>query len=134
MSRLARRGATFGIPALVAGIIAAPLVLDIVGSSYATDGVGLLRLILVAVIPEAVVIAWMSVQRVHQNTGRILLVQGLLTSAVIGSTAVIMGMHGSLTMIGVAFLASQALAAALVSADLLRAVRPGAAPEPAVAA
>jgi O-antigen/teichoic acid export membrane protein len=84
---LIRRVMFVGLPVLGVAFVFAPFGLCLLGPRYAETGTGLLRCILFASACRMLVIVWMSVQRVAQNTGRVLLVQTVTTACLILAAA-----------------------------------------------
>jgi O-antigen/teichoic acid export membrane protein len=110
---LARRSAirctVVGLPALVVAVIIAPEVLRVFGGSYAAHGTEVLRLMLIAVIPQIAVGLVMAVQRVRGRAGWVLKVQFAVACIAIGLALPCMRSWG-LAGIGWAWLAAQSVA------------------------
>jgi O-antigen/teichoic acid export membrane protein len=121
LRRLFAKGALLSAPLLVGALVLAPAALDVLGSGYSEEGSGLLRLLLLGLIGRAVVVAWMSVNRVWRRTQRVLLVQLALTGSMVGGTALLMWAGCSLTAIGLLYLAVHSAGALLLAPGLHRA-------------
>jgi O-antigen/teichoic acid export membrane protein len=86
--------------------LAAPLVLRPFGADYSSEGTTLLRLLLLATLPQGIVSLYIGVERVRARVGRVLAVEALAVVAVV--CGAVLGMHAlGLAGAGVAFLVSQ---------------------------
>jgi O-antigen/teichoic acid export membrane protein len=115
---LMRRGLMFGLPLAVLGIVIAPFALRLLGARYASAGSGLLRLVIAALIARAIIIVWMSANRVRQRTGRVLAVQALIAVSLIGSALVVSRSTASLTVFGATFAGVYVVVAIAVARDI----------------
>ncbi|HTB50359.1 MAG TPA: hypothetical protein VK701_05220 [Solirubrobacteraceae bacterium] len=110
---LLRRTLTRGLPLMAtlsaAGIIAAPLILELYGPRYAASGVLLLRLLLAGAVPRAVAVFAVSQARAQRHMGFIVRTQFLTCALIIGGAVVLTPSLG-LTGIGVAWLGAQLIA------------------------
>ena len=114
------RYAKYAVPGIALLIVCANLLLLPFGASYVDKGVAVLRLLLVATIPQALVSVYLSVERVRANVSRVLAVEATVIILVTGGA--IAGMHRSgLIGIGWAWLVAQSIVAALVAPALWRA-------------
>jgi O-antigen/teichoic acid export membrane protein len=116
------RYARYAVPAVAALALAAPLLLRPFGASYAAHGATLLRLLLVATVPHAVIAVYLAVERVRARAGRVVAVEaGIVVLVTAGAVA---GMHAyGLIGVGLAWLAVHTVVAALVAPALWRACR-----------
>jgi O-antigen/teichoic acid export membrane protein len=106
-----------GIALLIAG---ANLLLLPFGASYVEHGVTVLRLLLVAALPQAMVSLYLSVERVRANVSRVLAVEA--TVVVLVTAGAVAGMHRlGLVGVGWAWLAAQSVVATLIAPALWRA-------------
>ena len=127
VSALARRSVVFYLrfvaPCVLVLIVAAPLVLRPFGMDYADNATTLLRLLLVATLPQAVVTLYLGVERVRARVGRVILAESAVVALVTGGA--IVGMQsGGLTGMGIAWLVGQAVVALAVAPRLWQACRP----------
>ena len=112
----------YAVPGIGLLVVGANLLLLPFGASYVDNGVSLLRLLLLATLPQAVVGLYLSVQRVRAHVGRVLAVEAVVV--VLVTAGAILGMD-RLGLIGVgwAWLAAQSVVAAIVGPALWRACR-----------
>jgi O-antigen/teichoic acid export membrane protein len=108
------------VPIAVAGSLAAPLLLGAFGRPYADAGGRLLRLLLVAAVPNVLVTLGVAIARLEHRGEMVLAIQGAHCAAVLGLGTVLL--HGTLGIdgIGVAWLASQLVVATALAAGPLR--------------
>lgn len=107
------------LPVVAVLIIGAPLILKIFSSAYSTEGSALLRLLSLAIIPNLVVVVYIGIARVQNRIKGIILVQGLLSGLVIGSSMILIGKFG-ITGVGWGWLASQTVVATFLLIVILR--------------
>ncbi|MEA2153913.1 MAG: hypothetical protein QOE11_53 [Solirubrobacteraceae bacterium] len=117
------------VPAALLVCAAASLVLIPFGSEYVDAGAGVLRLLALASIARAIVCLYVSTARLQGRGRAILAAQGTVFAVVVVLALVLAGSLG-LPGIGAAWLAGNALVAAVVAPGLLALVRSGAAPAP----
>ncbi len=98
------------VPAALAGILLAPLVLHLMGPHYAENATGALRLILASAIPQLIVGIGISTARVRGDMRTVLGVYAFTAAATWGGSWLALGWWG-LTGIGVVILANQSLVA-----------------------
>jgi len=98
-------------PAVVLGVLVAPLVLRFLGKDYADEATNLLRLVLLSAIPQVFVGIGVSVARVQRRTGRIIATYATIAVLVFTGAELALRTVG-LTGVGVAWLLSQTLVAA----------------------
>lgn len=97
-----------GLQALlvVVVVIDAPLILSIFNAAYATEATTLLRLLALAVLPNAVNAIYLAMARVRRQVGRIILVQGTLAGISLVASVPLLGSVG-ITGAGIAWLVAQ---------------------------
>ena len=98
------------VPAVLVGMVAAPLVLRLSGSDYVESGSAVLRLMLVAVLPATITLVYIGVARVQRRVGGIALVQGILSALVLTLSYLLIPRVG-ITGVGLALLIGEALVA-----------------------
>jgi len=114
------RYAKFAAPATVVLVIGADVLLLPFGSSYVESGVTLLRLLLVATLPQAMVSLYLGVERVRADITRVLAVEAAIV--VLVTVGAIVGMHWfGLIGVGLAWLFAQSVVGAMVAPALWRA-------------
>jgi O-antigen/teichoic acid export membrane protein len=119
------------LPAVAAGVVLAPLVLGMFGASYAQAGTTLLRLMLVAAIPRAVVELYLGAVRAQGRSRPIALVQGAEATLFVVLVFALLGRAG-ITGIGWAYVVSNPVVAVPLL-PRLAAVLGGATPGPPAA-
>jgi len=120
--QILRRGFLLFTPGIMLLWLAAPLLLTVFGKEYAQSSTALLRLLLLAVLPKPLVAIFVAVSRVQKRIGRIIAVQALTSTLVLGLSLVSVGRLGILGD-GIAYLISQAVVAAAVLPSLVRLLR-----------
>ena len=116
-----RRIAVIVLPA-VAILVAVPgLVLSVFGSSYAENSSTVLRLLALGVVAKAVTTLFFSLARVERKVARIAAVEASRLVLLLGSAWWLMGEFG-LVGIGIAYLATQFMVAALLLPGIVRVV------------
>jgi O-antigen/teichoic acid export membrane protein len=109
------------VPIVLIVLYAAPFILSIFGSSYATEGSDLLRLLTLSSIPNIIVTMYIGFARVqHHNIG-IVVTQGVLCVLVLGLSYLLMPIYG-ITGVGLACLVSQSIVALILVFTQLRSV------------
>ncbi|MEA2705037.1 MAG: hypothetical protein QOD63_2982, partial [Actinomycetota bacterium] len=116
------RYAKYAVPGIAVLVVGANLLLLPFGASYVENGVTLLRLLLVATLPQALVSLYVSVERVRANVGRVLAVEGAVVVLVTAGAIVGMDRIG-LAGVGWAWLVAQSIVAGFVVPALWRACR-----------
>lgn len=99
--------------------LAAPYVLRAFGPSYAAEGSALLRWLALAVLPNGLVSLGVSVVRIQNRPGAIILVQGAQCGLILGLSAVLLPFYG-ITGVGIACLVGQTAVAAGLLVTVLR--------------
>ena len=117
-----RRYATFVLPGVALLVLRADLLLRPFGAAYVERGTTLLRLLLIATLPQALVSLYLGVQRVRAKVGRVLAAEALVVALVTVGALAGMKQFG-LVGVGSAWLAAQTTVAAVVAPALWRACR-----------
>ena len=119
---VARLSAAIALPTALVLVVGAPFVLSLLSSEYRAGGVGVLRLVAVAMPFRAVTVLFLSLARVRREIGRLVAVQALSCVLVLGSAALLLPGHG---IVGAAagYLGAQVLVALVVAAPVLRTLR-----------
>ncbi len=104
---------------VVGVVLLAPVLLSLFGTSYAAEGTALLRLLCVAALPGIVPTVYTAVQRTRGRTGELLLVTLAVNALALALSYVLLQIHGIIG-IGMAWLATQSLAAAVLLATTFR--------------
>ena len=105
----------------IASFVAAPVALGIFGKGYAAEGSTLLRLLALGLLPNIFLTLYISLSRVRQQIGRIILVQAFLALLVLGLSLVLLPGFG-ITGVGAAWLVAQTLIATVLFLAELRSV------------
>ncbi|MGH9279397.1 MAG: hypothetical protein ACRD12_14990 [Acidimicrobiales bacterium] len=127
LASLARRSVTryvkYAVPGVLLLAAGAGLLLAPFGAAYVDHGVAVLRLLLVATLPQAVVSLYIAVERVRANVGRVLAAEAAVVILV--TAGAVAGMQAvGLVGLGWAWLVAQSVVAAAVTPGLWRACRP----------
>ncbi|MFN8473401.1 MAG: hypothetical protein U0822_14520 [Anaerolineae bacterium] len=113
-----RHTARLLLPMVALLVIGAPFLLRIFGHNYAEEGAQLLQLLALGMIPNAVVVLYLGIARVHNHIWRVVGVQALQAVLIIGMSYVLL-QHYGIVGVGWASLVSSALVAvALLVTDL----------------
>lgn len=112
------------LPVSVVVTLASPYILRVFGEAYATHGDGLMRLLALSVLPQAVATIGIAVARMRHDGRLVAVVQVVVAVLGVGLAAALMPSLG-IAGVGAGWLVSQCVAAALVVPGLLRAVRAG---------
>ncbi|MDQ6746678.1 MAG: hypothetical protein M3010_01025, partial [Candidatus Dormibacteraeota bacterium] len=108
-----RRYVRFAVPGTAVLVIGAGLLLRPFGPDYVERGTALLRLLLLATVPQAVVTLYLGVERVRARVSNVLAAEAATT--VLVTVGVVIGMRSwGLIGIGLAWLGAQTVIAALV--------------------
>lgn len=107
------------IPAVVVVAVAASPILSLFGHRYAHAGSGLLRLLALAALPNAIVTLGLAVARVQERPWALVLIQAGEFIPLVAVGEALLPSHG-ISGVGVAFLASQGLVAVAVLMTILR--------------
>jgi O-antigen/teichoic acid export membrane protein len=94
-------------------VLAAPLLLLPFGRAYVEHGTTLLRLLIVATVPQAAIALYLGVERVRARIGRVAALEGAIVVLVTAGAVFGMRSYG-LPGLGVAWLAAQSAMAVLV--------------------
>jgi O-antigen/teichoic acid export membrane protein len=121
VTALLRRMICVAVPIVLAVVIVAPMILRLYGKDYAQHSSALLRVVALAVLARIVVVVWMSMNRVLQRLGRILAVQMVLTTMVLGLSALLVPRFGIIA-VGIVHLAVQTAVALTLLPGLRRVI------------
>lgn len=124
-----RRFLVILVPAALVVCAAAPLLLIPFGHEYVDEGTTALRLLALASIARAIVCLYVAIARLQGRGRAIIAAQGTVFSVVV-VLALILADPLGLPGIGLAWLAGNALVAAVVAPGLVALLRSGAAPAP----
>lgn len=113
------------VPLSAVLFVAAPYVLRLIGSAYAHDGVPLLRLLVVATIPNILVALGISVARLQHHGIAVLAIQGAHSVMTVVLSIVLLR-HQGIGGVGLALLLSQVVVALGLTFGMLRPVLFGA--------
>lgn len=72
------------VPLVIVVFLGAPLILQVFGSAYAAEGAALLRWLAFGVLPNILIALFISLARVQNRSGTIMLVQGTLSLLILG--------------------------------------------------
>ena len=109
------------VPVGVILLIGASSILQIFGRGYAEDGAGLLRLLVLSLIPDTVIVLFFGFARVRARVRGIVAVQAALAASILGLSGLLLPGLG-LTGVGIAYLASQTGLALFLLVTALRPV------------
>ena len=87
------RYAKYAVPGIAALVVAAPLLLHPFGAAYVDRGTTVLRLLLVATVPQAVVALYLGVERVRARVSRVLAIEA--ATVVLVTVGAVLGMRWS---------------------------------------
>src|SRR5262249_38002558 len=107
------------IIAVAALVVAAPLILELFGHSYAANGVALLRVLSISALPFSFTSMFLGLARVEGRMRALLMVQGALMLAVLGLGVPLLHAFGTLGM-GFAWLIAQAAIALVLGVVVWR--------------
>lgn len=107
------------VPLVIVVFLGAPLILQVFGSAYATEGAALLRWLALGVLPNILIALFISLARVQNRSGTIMLVQGTLSLLILSLSYLWLPTLG-ITGVGVAWLISQTLVALVLLVVWLR--------------
>ncbi len=110
------------VPMVISVLLGAPLILQVFGSAYATEGSALLRLLALGVLPNILIALFIGLARVQNHPRLIVIVQGTFSLSMLGLSYLWLPTLG-ITGVGVAWVASQALVATCLLPSLLRSFR-----------
>ncbi|HEX6391148.1 MAG TPA: hypothetical protein VFZ89_16930 [Solirubrobacteraceae bacterium] len=119
---VARRFLALQIPAALAIVAAAPLLLAPFGEEYASEGASALRLLACASVARAVCHLFIALARVHGRGGAILLAQGTIFAIVCVLALALAGPLG-LDGVALAWLAGNGIVALAAAPTILRTIR-----------
>ncbi|MCL4487211.1 MAG: hypothetical protein M1570_03660 [Chloroflexi bacterium] len=100
--------------------VGAPLILQIFGQDYATEGSGLLRLLALAAIPNIVTSLFVSICRVQRRIGRLIVTLGALCILVLSMSTVLLPRYG-IEGAGIAWLVGEVVVAgAILTTEIVK--------------
>jgi O-antigen/teichoic acid export membrane protein len=111
------------MPAVLLGIILAPIVLGVLGEDYRREATPLLRLLLLATIPHIFVVIAASMAYMQKKIGTVAMIYGCMAILTFAGTEIGLHLLG-LTGAGIAWLAVQTAIAGVFLSTRLRAFRP----------
>ena len=121
VAHAARKGALLVVPLVIGLTVLAGPVMAIFGRSYEVHGTGLLRLFVVAIIPQTIVAIAVSIQRVRGNARLVLCYQALTATVSVGLSVALLATLG-LTGVGIAWLVAQCLTATVALPTAFRTI------------
>ncbi|MEU8245967.1 hypothetical protein [Nonomuraea sp. NPDC048916] len=130
--RALRRAFLIITPVIGVTILAAPLILTIFGSEFATEGTTLLRLMALAVLPRVLIEVYLSALRAQSQARTLAIVQIGLASTVLVSIVVLFPFAG-VNAVGYGMLFSELLVAFLIFGNLRKILKFGEIGQPSVA-
>ena len=104
-----------------------PVLMQLLGPEYADNSTWLLRTVALAAPFSALVVVWTTAARVRHQLRKVIMLQICIGLSVLGLSSLLVGNLG-INGIGLAYLATQTVAALILLRPLLRIVRP---PQPA---
>jgi O-antigen/teichoic acid export membrane protein len=107
------------VPLVIVILLGANVILLLFGPVYAAEGAALLRWLSLATLPNVVVAVAISLARVKNNAGMIVLIQGTLCVLELGLSFALFPVAG-ITGVGIAWLVSQTLVAVVLALTVLR--------------
>lgn len=107
------------VPVVAVVLLGAPYLLHIFGRAYAEEGAVLLRLFVLATLPNVFVMLYLSIARVQGRLTEIVVVQGTLCLLVLGLSYVLLQTYGIIG-VGSAWLVGQAIVATYLAFGPLR--------------
>jgi len=107
------------VPLVIFVLLGAPLILQVFGSAYAAEGSALLRWLALGTLPNILITLYISLARVENRSGIIMLVQGTLSVLILGLSYSWLPTLG-ITGVGIAWLASQTIIAVFLLLTWLR--------------
>ena len=107
------------VPLVIIVFLGAPLILQVFGSAYATEGSALLSWLALGTLPNILIALFISLARVQNRSGSIMLVQGTLSLLIVGLSYFCLPTLG-ITGVGIAWLASQTIVAVFLLLTWLR--------------
>ncbi len=111
--KLAKIITVFVGPAVLISIVAAPYILQLSGENYVLNGTGVLRVMLLAVIPSSFNLIYLSVARVEQNLQELISVQFAISAITLVGSYFALQAFGVIG-VGYMILISETLVAAII--------------------
>lgn len=123
MRRLVRRTLLHSmrlvLPLVVLTLVVAPWALLVFGQNYAEAGTPLLRWLAIGALPNVIVVLGVSVARIEHRGWAVIVPQAAHAAMVIGLSAILLPSLG-IKAVGIAWVGSQSLIAAVMMATILR--------------
>jgi hypothetical protein len=94
LRRAAVRAGLLVVPAVAIGVVGTPLALRLFGPDYVDQGAALLRLLIVAALPQAVIALMLADARHRGNTRLVMRVYAVTAAGVLGTTALTIDRFG----------------------------------------
>ncbi|MGH9188360.1 MAG: phosphotransferase, partial [Acidimicrobiales bacterium] len=113
--RVAKQTARLLVPTVLAVVVAAPLVLRLFGARYAAEGTTLLRLLALAALPSIITTVYAAVERARGRMATLVWTTLVLNLGALSLSTLLLARYG-ITGIGMAWLATQSVAAGLLLA------------------
>jgi O-antigen/teichoic acid export membrane protein len=107
------------VPLVIIVFVGAPLILQVFGSAYALEGTALLRWLALGTLPNILIVLFISLARVQNRPGSIMLVQGTLSLLILSLSHFLLPTLG-ITGVGIAWFTSQTIVAMFLLLTLLR--------------
>lgn len=117
--RTMRQAAIILVPAVVVVVAVAPLLLNVFGKDYSSEGAGLLRLLSLAALPSIVTTTYVALLRARRRMKAMVVFTSAMSVLVLPLSWVLLNTMG-IVGVGVAWLVAHTLAAAVLSATELR--------------
>ena len=106
------------VPAVAVVVVAAPIILELLGGAYARESVTLLRLLALSALPWTVFVTYTNVARVERRMGAVVGATAALCGLVLAFGLPLLGELG-INGLGVAWLAAQSAVATAIGAGYL---------------
>ncbi len=132
--RLLRQTLWLLLPAALALVVLAPVLLSVFGEAYAAAGTVQLRLLALASIPHAIVLIGLVTARIGHRLREVVAIQGATAAVALGGAVLLVGPSGGVGVATAWLIAQTAVAAVLLATRLSWLWRPRQPPEPARAA
>jgi hypothetical protein len=116
--RAAIESARLVVPAALLVVLAAPVLLDLMGGDYSAEATNLLRLLALSAIPYVVVATAANVARVERKLSRVIAIYGTLSVMVLGMSWLLLEQIG-IVGVGVAWLIAQSIVCTAILAPAL---------------
>lgn len=101
------------LPLVALLLVGAPWLMALFGDDYAVEGSTLLRILVVAILPNLYTALYLSLARVENRSHRLIVVQGAICLLTLGLTTLLLDTFG-ITGVGMAWLAAQSVVAVVL--------------------